>query len=153
MRSLANLVAVILGLLLIWSGWIHFQNPYEFFESIVDYTIVRRTEAAVLASIMPGVMLVTGAGLVFGFWKSASNCLGSSLFILFATVQATALVRGLEISCGCFGPNSHQVSGMNVILWGAAGLFLIHYEFFSSDFRSTVKDAAISPSGSNDVVL
>lgn len=143
-------VVLVLGLLLIWSGWLHLRNPFEFFRSVMDYSILERRFAGLFAMFLPGFMITVGCGLVFGIWRKSSHLLGSILFMMFGMAQAIALLRGLDISCGCFGSGSHNVSFRFVFLWLLASAFLFGTEFwFKSDVfkvcRSTKIEGVVDP--------
>ena len=47
-------------------------------------------------------------------WKSAP-ALVSLIFVVFFTAQVQALLRGLEISCGCFGSDSERLSALTAL--------------------------------------
>jgi hypothetical protein len=72
-----------------------------------------------------GLLAVGGASLALGF------ALALVLLVVFSAAVGSALARGINLSCNCFGPNDRRLStydlGRNalMILAGAAGLWLL----------------------------
>jgi len=60
---------------------------------------------------MPIVQLVLALCFLTRTFLDASHLATLFLLICFAAVQTSALVRGLDISCGCFGPQHSSSIG------------------------------------------
>jgi putative oxidoreductase len=115
-RWLPSLGAYTLAGVLILSSLIHVQNPYAYLSSIYAYSIVPSLLGVVIAVLFPSLQITLG--LVFLFcrrdWKPAF-VLSGALMLLFTVVQIVALIRGLNISCGCFGrPEENPIDWLTV---------------------------------------
>ncbi|MFI5456153.1 MAG: MauE/DoxX family redox-associated membrane protein [Isosphaerales bacterium] len=103
------------GIVLAWfwlrSGLPHITNSYYFLSSIYSYEIVGPTLGVAAAMGFPALQLVLAAGLVTRRFVGGALLLSSLLLTVFAAAQVSALVRGLEIGCGCFGAVERQPIG------------------------------------------
>ncbi len=124
MNIVSKTIILCLGVALFSSGWTHIQNPIEFVHSIEQYQLTNKLTSIAIAYFLPAAMLIVGLNLVLELAARASYLMGGLFFSMFATVQATAVMRGLLIPCGCFGPEGHQVSLFAVALCGSSALFL-----------------------------
>jgi uncharacterized membrane protein YphA (DoxX/SURF4 family) len=64
---------------------------------------------AVVAYSLPSFEFVAGVLLLLGIWTRGALTLVSGMVAAFIVGIAQAWLRGLSISCGCFGP-SEEVS-------------------------------------------
>jgi len=96
------LIRVFLGGLFILSGLDKISNPQAFVASILNYKIVGTSSATLIATILPFVEFLCGLSLIFGIYPRASALLIVIMLIGFTVLVASALFRGLDISCGCF---------------------------------------------------
>ncbi len=94
----------IIGLVLILSGIPHWNNPYFFLGSIYSYHLVTPGIGQTVALSLPLIQLVVGTCLLARKYLNAARLASLLLFFCFASVQSIAYIRGLDISCGCFGP-------------------------------------------------
>jgi dolichol-phosphate mannosyltransferase len=94
------------------SGAQHLANKYYFFGTILDYQLVTPTFAALTASVLPLLHLMLAALLIAPGVRSKTPFLSVALLALvFIAVQATVLVRGISVDCGCFGAMSNRPVG------------------------------------------
>ena len=77
-------------------------DPSAFATSIGNYRLVSPDVALVVATILPWLELFCGLGLLFGLAARGSALLASLMLFVFTAGVASALARGLDISCGCF---------------------------------------------------
>lgn len=131
---------VFLGVLFVVISIDKIADPAAFARSISDYRIVTGTPAMVLATVLPWVELLCGLALAFGILLRGSSLLIGSLLIVFTFAVASALLRDLDISCGCFtqDPSADRIGwlkiGENIVLLAlAAYLFLSRNHRFSLD--------------------
>ncbi len=106
-RSLIDGYQVLAGIILavFWlrSGLAHTTNPYYFLSSIYSYEVVGPVLGVAAATGFPALQLVLAAALVTRRFVGGALFLSSVLLTGFAAAQVSALTRGLEINCGCFG--------------------------------------------------
>ncbi len=103
LRDLALLAArMILGGVFIAASIDKIADPAGFAGAIGNYRILPLTPALVVATVLPWLELLCGLGLVFGLRVRASALLILLMLIIFTAGVGSALLRGLDISCGCF---------------------------------------------------
>lgn len=102
------LSVVVAGAFLI-SGISHIVSPYFFLQSILDYDLVHRGWSEVVATGLMFLNLCTGAAILSTLYDKVIYVVASTLMLLYLSAQLSAMVRGLKIGCGCFGPNSEFV--------------------------------------------
>ena len=96
------------GAILLWSATEHLANQQFFLVSVLRYRIISGLPAEYVASLLPVFQLVLGVFLIANLYKRPITFAAFSVFVLFAVVQASAWIRELPISCGCFGPQSSE---------------------------------------------
>ena len=99
-----GIVSWVLGISLIVSAIPHLGNPYFFLGSVYAYQMVCPNIGQLVVMVLPVLQLFLAVCLIGRFFVDVANFLTLGCFLAFATVQTTAYFRGLDISCGCFGP-------------------------------------------------
>ena len=99
-----------------WSSIQHMKNPYYFLVSVLKYQIVSDEFAQIAATCLLTLEVIIAIFLLIGAVPRITFGICSSLFLVFALVQASALARGLQINCGCFGPvHSQEITALSLI--------------------------------------
>ena len=93
------------------SAFVHIANPYQFLRSIDAYRLVPMTITPYLAYAIPVVQMFLSLGLMFGDLKRYAIA-SASLLLLFSVVQASAMFRGIDMSCGCFSSSGGERIGL-----------------------------------------
>lgn len=93
-----------LGGLFIWSGLAKLLNPLLFADALRGYEIIGDPLVAIVAIFLPSLELVCGLGALLGSWWRGATAWLVILCAAFILALGSAWFRGLEISCGCFGP-------------------------------------------------
>ena len=91
---------------LFWSGSEHLKNSFAFLSSVLRYRLVSGQLAVIVATTLPVFQTVLAGAIVLDIDRRRSVICAASLLSFFAIVQLSALIRGLEIGCGCFGASS-----------------------------------------------
>lgn len=92
-----------LAALFLWAGISKLTRPDLFTGAINNYRLLPYTASVVLAYALPWLEIITGAGLFVRRLRSGAALLAIFLFTLFFLALLQALIRGLNINCGCFG--------------------------------------------------
>jgi uncharacterized membrane protein YphA (DoxX/SURF4 family) len=140
-RFLSNDIVVLLARLVLGFTFLvasvdKLAEPNIFATSIMNYKLVSLTTALVLATVLPWVELLCALALLFGISVRGSSLLVGVMLLVFTAAVSSALVRGLDISCGCFtqDPTVGKVAwakvGENVLL-----LLLSVFLYFSTSVR------------------
>ena len=106
-QSLMSVCAI----LLLHSSLEHLSNPFRFLDGVMAYKLVPFSTARFIATSLPAVSLLTGIALMTTSMRLGGLAMTVLLGLMFVSVQTTALMRDLAISCGCFDPfRSEEVS-------------------------------------------
>lgn len=73
--------------------------------AVLGYRLVPDRAAGVIGSLLPAVELATSVLLIVAATRTTGAIIAAGLGATFAVAAATALVRGLDVSCGCAGRN------------------------------------------------
>lgn len=87
----------------VFAGALKVAGPAAFVTAVENYHLVPRVLVHLVAVLLPWIEIVAGAAVLTGIWLRAAASLLSAMTLMFAVVIVSALVRGLDISCGCFG--------------------------------------------------
>jgi hypothetical protein len=68
-----------------------------------------------VAVLLPWLEVLLAAGLLSGCYVRDSSLLSALLFMTFAAALAISLVRGLDISCGCFGGSAGNINWLYLV--------------------------------------
>jgi prepilin-type N-terminal cleavage/methylation domain-containing protein len=112
-----------IGVFLVATSFGHILDPYKFLHSVLNYRLISGVYAQWMAIFIPWVQIFAGIALIIGICRKGALGIAASLFTLFFLAQLTALVRGLDINCGCFGSGDHPVSWQGCI--GLVALLLV----------------------------
>jgi len=94
---------IALGCLFIYSSLPKIRQPYDFLSSVYEYELVGPKLGMFVAMTMPWLELFTGVCLVGGIFISGALLTTIAMGATFSYVIVSAIRRGLDISCGCFG--------------------------------------------------
>ncbi|MEF3280541.1 MAG: DoxX family membrane protein [Elusimicrobiota bacterium] len=140
-RELVSLLMrVMVGFILIYSGYTKISEPFEnFYLAILSYKVVGERIAYITAKTLPWIEVYLGVFLVFGLFLKEVAMACFSLFAVFELLLLQAIIRKLEIaSCGCFGSSHSNPIGVEFAL-NVIWLFFLYMSFkfskkFSLDF-------------------
>ena len=104
-----------LGCLFLWSSLPKIRQPYDFLSNVYNYELVGPKLGMLMAMTLPWLELLVGICLVGGIFVSGALLASVGMAAMFTFVLASALYRGLEISCGCFGASAEVISSSTLI--------------------------------------
>ena len=94
----------------IYAGALKALDPVQFASDIDNYKILPWPVSVALAFYLPWLEIFCALGLVFRFlYRGALSILCASI-VFFTLATIAAKVRGLDITCGCFGHASQNWS-------------------------------------------
>ena len=124
-------LAWVFGIAMLLAAVPHLENSYYFLGSIYAYRLVDPGIAQMTAMVLPLMQLVIAIMLIGRVLVDAANFIAMGFFGVFSVVQSLAYFGGLDISCGCFGPQlSTQI--------GWTSLSLVYSLFILSVIRNAV---------------
>lgn len=107
---------LVLGLVLIWAGWSKVFDMQTFMQDIANYRILPHEFLPLVAITLPAIELVAGVCLILGLFMEGALFIATVLFIVFLLAIESAILRGLDIKCGCFGTTDAEMVGINVLV-------------------------------------
>lgn len=124
LSTLAAILRIVLGLVLVYAGMVKIRMPVRFYEDVLAYEVVGASGGSLIAAIIPWIEVVLGACIVFHLAIGGSLILAVILFALFCGAQTWAMIEGLQVSCGCFRPGGgvSEVNGWSLFRTGALAL-------------------------------
>lgn len=110
------LARLVLGAVFVYASVTKIQDPGVFAASVANYQMLPASLVSVVALVLPmvellsgGVLLLSAAELLvrrpvlFTRWSREAAALIAAMMAVFLVGLTQAAVRGLDISCGCFG--------------------------------------------------
>ena len=95
---------LLLGGVFIYTGLPKLLRPDEFARLVSGYRVLHPDMVNLVGIILPWVEVAAGGLLVIGILPQSNAALTGGLLAVFMGAGFLALIRGLEISCGCFFP-------------------------------------------------
>ena len=94
---------VVLGALFLWAAATKLPDMSAFAQDLANYRILPGVLVPWAATAVVGVELVAGLALVTGVGARAGAVVVAGLLLAFIVFLAQALLRGIDLRCGCFG--------------------------------------------------
>jgi uncharacterized membrane protein YphA (DoxX/SURF4 family) len=94
---------MMVGLIFIYASIDKIANPAYFAGMIQNYQLAPDIFINIAAIILPWLELLCGALLLTGIWHRSAAFLITFLMLVFMIAISSAIFRGLDIECGCFG--------------------------------------------------
>jgi putative oxidoreductase len=105
-----RIVALIIGGIFIYAGVIKALDPLRFATDIDNYKMLPWAIGVRLAFYLPWLEIFAGLALIFRFLYRGGLLILTALVLIFLGATVAAKVRGLDITCGCFGHASQHWS-------------------------------------------
>lgn len=118
MKFAWRIVGLLVGAVFIFAGLtkildfqpIRFLDPMDFARDIDNYKILPWWMSVQLALYLPWLEIICGLALVLRRLYSGALALLLALLVVFIGASFAAKARGIDITCGCFGHVSDQLS-------------------------------------------
>ena len=91
------------GAVLIYASYDKLLGAQAFADAVDDYRILPLALVNLTAVVLPWVELVTGLCLIAGLGTPGAGLVTTALAAVYCGALTSALLRGLDIGCGCFG--------------------------------------------------
>ena len=112
----------VLAGIFIYAGTLKTFDPVQFASDIDNYKLLPWPVSVALAFYLPWLEIFCALGLVFRFlYRGALSILTTSI-VVFTLATIAAKVRGLDITCGCFGHASQNWSFLSHVATNLAVL-------------------------------
>lgn len=110
------MLRLILGITFISASIDKLLHPRLFAEVIYNYQILPVFLVNLAAAVMPILEFAAGITLIIGFWTRSSSFILSGLTLIFIAAISFNMIRGLEVSCGCFDVISGSKIGADLLI-------------------------------------
>ena len=131
-----RLVGLIAAGIFIYAGVLKVLDPVQFASDIDNYKILPWPVTVALAFYLPWLEIFCALGLVFRFFYRGALSILTLSILIFTLATIAAKVRGLDITCGCFGHASqhwsfpaHLITNLAIL----AGLLLLSFKATSGN--------------------
>ena len=125
----AVLVRVALGVVFVAASAYKIATPEVFANEIYNFRLFPAWAINPIAIVLPWLQLFCGLTLVVNRWAFAASCWTLVMMAGFQFAVGSALVRDLNIACGCFRPGGDPATwwtfGRDAVIAAAAALNLL----------------------------
>jgi len=105
-----RILDVLIAAVFIYAGVLKALDPVQFAHDINNYKILPWTVGLVLAFYLPWLEIFCGLTLIFRLFYRGALSILTALVAVFLIATIAAKLRGLDITCGCFGHASQHWS-------------------------------------------
>jgi putative oxidoreductase len=132
LKATGFLVRILLGSFFVFAGATKVYDPGAFAIELQRYQLVPWIVGALLAIYLPWLEMLAGAFLLCKKIEWGALLVITLLLFIFIAALASAMLRGLDIDCGCFG-KTFAASGTvlplerNFMLLGCTAVLWIEY--------------------------
>jgi uncharacterized membrane protein YphA (DoxX/SURF4 family) len=141
-QSWRYILRAILGILFIWAALAKIGDLAGFASQVHNFRLMPRQIENLFAMTLPWVELLAGVALVLNQVPRAANLVLGSLLVVFLVAIVSALLRKLDIECGCFGTHDAGSTGWKTLARDLA--FLALAWFGHPRLRTSKQDASRS---------
>jgi putative oxidoreductase len=110
MKIVWRVVGLILGGIFIYAGVLKALDPVQFANDIDNYKALPWFFSVRLAFYLPWLEIFCGLAVIFRFLYRGGLSILTALVTVFIGATVAAKMRGLDITCGCFGHASKNWS-------------------------------------------
>ena len=98
-----GILRLLVGGAFVFAGVLKIADPAKFALDVSNYRLVPHEMINLVAILIPWIEITAGSFVLAGIWLRAAALVITSLTVMFFAVIVSALARGLNIECGCFG--------------------------------------------------
>ncbi len=95
-----------IGITFVYAAVDKIIHPDQFARIIYNYHLAPGQLINIFALLLPWVELITGVFVIVGYWEKAATVLIGGMLVMFIIALSMALVKGVNIECGCFSTTS-----------------------------------------------
>jgi len=114
-RIIVWIMSVAVGGLFIYAGWAKSFGPQAFADSIASFKILPAGLIVPAALSIPPFEILAGLLAVTGWHRRVGLLAIAVATAAYCVAIGSALVRGLDVNCGCFGPVSNLRPGTELL--------------------------------------
>ncbi len=103
MKHFTFVLRLVFGALFIWSGIAKIKDPIGFSDAVRNFEIIGDPYAVAVALYLPWLEVISGIAVMWDKLARSASFIITGMVAVFSILIVTAWIRGLDISCGCFG--------------------------------------------------
>lgn len=127
-----------IAVLFLYAGAMKLRNPAAFAEEIENYRLLSRQLSVAASYYVPWLEILAAIALLAKPLRLGGWALSTALSGAFTVFVVSAWMRGLDISCGCFGSSSSPV-GLGAAA-RAAGILGVALAGLCGEFRRQTRE-------------
>ena len=105
-----RMLAVSAGAVFVYAGVVKAEDPMHFASDISNYAMISWGLGVRLAFYLPWLEICCGLALVFHRLFSGALAIAIALMLVFLGATIWARAQGIDVSCGCFGTLSSNLT-------------------------------------------
>lgn len=114
-QILSFLFRSIVGFVFLYAGVGKIVEPNSFAKEILNYKLIGEELSRIIAIFLPWLEVIIGIFLIFGIRLKTTSFISSVLLIGFTLGVLSAMLRGLNINCGCFAYHIEYVGWKKIL--------------------------------------
>ncbi|MGH7939259.1 MAG: MauE/DoxX family redox-associated membrane protein [Chthoniobacterales bacterium] len=103
-------LAILVGAVFLYAGIAKVSAPVQFASDISNYQILPWSLGVRLAFYLPWLEIAVGLALIFQRLFAGAIAVAIALMLVFLGATIWARLQGINISCGCFGTASSNLT-------------------------------------------
>ena len=115
-KYLPATVRILLGAIFIYAALLKIADPVAFAGSVAAYKILPYFASYLTAAVLPFLELSCGLLLVCGYRVKGGALIIGIMNLVFMIALGAAIVRGLDIDCGCFKQGGAKTTPWTALL-------------------------------------
>ncbi len=116
MRWLGLFCRLAVGGVFVFASWDKLLHPAAFAAAVDHYHLVPYPLLHPMAYALPLLELITGTALILGLCRRGAALIAGCLTVVFMIAIGSALIRGLDITCGCFHTDGGHAVGISLLV-------------------------------------
>lgn len=107
---------LVVGGMFLWAAIGKLRDPAAFALSITNYRILPESLVGWCALMVPWIEVVAAAALLTGWGKRGGALIIAAMLVVFTGAITQAILRDINIDCGCFGSATQARVGWSSVL-------------------------------------
>ena len=102
-RAIVLLARLALAAIFLYAAATKVPDMAAFAKDVANYRLLPSALVPFAAAVVVGIEIVVGLALLTGLWSRAAALVAAGMLVLFVLGLTQALLRGIDLRCGCFG--------------------------------------------------
>jgi uncharacterized membrane protein YphA (DoxX/SURF4 family) len=135
LNAVILLFRVIIGVVFIYASFDKIAHVSDFARAVHNYKMLTPLLDNIMAIALPWIELIAGLFLIVGYKVRGSSFVIAVLLLVFIAAVSFAIMRGLDISCGCFETKEGTKVGLELLIRDVVMLIMTGSILFFSNER------------------